>query len=158
MTKSSDANLNGNKATGGADNDTVKLYVSKLAGTGNTFLADGGAGTDTLELWATGNSATLTNFNLSTITSADFVNDFTSFEILDLSKDGVRTNFLFSSASIQALVDNGNDSVLTIRLKNGQDELTLPVEPAIQVALNQYDYYTDNTYVTKVASVLVEYV
>jgi Ca2+-binding RTX toxin-like protein len=158
LTKSSDANLNGNRATGDAGNDTVKVSVAKLAGAGSTFMADGGSGTDTLELWATGNSNSLTTFDLSTITRDDFVSDFTSFEVLDLSKDNIKTNFKFSSESIQALVDNGDNSVLTIRLKAGQDELTLPVEATIQVGGNQYDYYADTTYQHKVASVVVDYV
>jgi Ca2+-binding RTX toxin-like protein len=156
LTGNSDTNLNGDSADGGAGDDTIKINQSQLDAN-NTFTANGGLGKDTLEFWATGNASTLTNFNLSSIVNGNFTNDFTSFEVLDLSKDNVKSNLIFLAEDIQKLVDNGTASELTVRLKAGQDELSLPAF-GIQVAENKYDYYTDDSYNSKVASLVVEFV
>jgi Ca2+-binding RTX toxin-like protein len=155
-TGNAETNLNGDSAIGGAGNDTIRINQSQLDAA-NTFTVDGGADSDTLEFYATGNADTMTNFNLNSILSGNFTNDFTSINLLDLSKDNVKTNLIFTAADIQNLVDNGTASELTVRLKTNQDEISLPAF-GIVTDENRYDYYTDGTYTSKMASLVVEFV
>ena len=190
-TDKTDANLNSNIVAGGLGNDTVILNASKWApggflttglpngDTSTGFSAKGGnetgaltlsgtdgASVDTLQWWATGNAATATNFDLSAISA------FTSFEVLDLSKDSVKTNFVYSVASIQGLVDNGLGSTLKVILKDGSDILITPTASdslysetnsvsqsnALMKGDVQIDYYSDASYQTKIATLVVDYV
>ena len=151
----SELSLNGDKAVGGSGNDTIRINQSQLSAN-NTFTADGGVGgRDILEFYATGNASTFTPFSLSSLLTGNFTNDFTSFEVLDLSKDNVRTNLSFTSTDIQNLVDAAGMPRLTIMLKNGQDELTFPAEVSVSAGVNRFDFYSLGT---KVAELELQYV
>jgi Ca2+-binding RTX toxin-like protein len=147
-----DANLNGDSAIGGQGADIIRVNQSQLATSGNTFTADGGTESDTLEFYATGNGVITWN----TYVSGDFAGDFTSINVLDLSKDAFNTNLVLSITDIQNMVDAGNSSALTVRLSTG-DSITLPVGVTVQTGDNNYEYY-DTPGGNKIASLVVDYV
>jgi len=91
--------------SGGNGDDTFIIDQSKLV-TGSFPTLDGGAGNDTLKF----SGSTSATVDLNTLSG------FTSFATLDVSADGVASNISLSSAGIQGLVDNGNLSVLNIKL------------------------------------------
>ncbi len=100
------SSLFGDSGLGGKGNDTFIIEQSKLV-TGSFPTLDGGAGTDTLKFLGV-TSATVDLTSLS---------GFSSFETLDVSLDSTtNSNIILSSAGIQGLVDNGNASVLNIKL------------------------------------------
>ena len=119
-------NIAGDVLYGGAGNDT-------LSGGGGADTLYGDAGADTLAA-ATGDLAS-TTINGGTDTSIDtlqitgiaagstlalgsFDANVTSMEKLDI-KDGVNSNLALGLSDIQAMVDSGNTSSLTIRMDSG---------------------------------------
>ena len=59
-------------------------------------------------------------------------------------------------SDIQQLVDNGPNSQLTIRLKDGQDEISLPPN-GVLVGDGKYEFFSDANLTSKVATLVVEY-
>lgn len=110
VTNNADGGMSNDTANGGADNDVIALSYAKWQGGATGMLLDGGAGTDTLELQMA--SAGTLNLAAFTTNQAQFQN----FESLDLSKDTVQTNVQLTWGAVQNLVDQGNGSVLTLKL------------------------------------------
>jgi Ca2+-binding RTX toxin-like protein len=96
-------------ADGGVGDDTVIINQSQntatATATATSTILDGGAGTDTLQVWGT-SSATLSLGSLRA----------TNFEILDLRSDTATTQVSLSSASIMQLVNNSGVDVLTLHM------------------------------------------
>jgi hypothetical protein len=87
---------------------------------------DGGAGTDTLQVWAS-SGATL---NLGSLNA-------TNFERLDLLSDTAATHVSLSSASIMQLINNPNSAdVLTLRM-GSNDTYTIASESNVTVTQGQ---------------------
>ena len=103
----SNTSLVGDSGAGGIGDDIFKIDQSKLV-TGNFSTLDGGAGNDTLQF----SGSTSATIDLNSLSA------FNSFEILDVSADSVISSISLSSAGIQGLVDNGNSSVLNIKLSS----------------------------------------
>lgn len=118
--------LSGVNIQGGAGDDVVIVSEAGLITT-NTFLLSGDSSSsnnpgsnDTLQLWAR-NPGSL---DLRTMfTGANDVK-YKFFETLDLSKDNVASDITVSADWVRALVYNGGSSVLTIKLKAGQDSIS----------------------------------
>lgn len=135
---------------GGANDDTIVVKASDVA---TLNVADGGSGTDTLMLTPDADSGTHFTF------AADYFSsrDYTNFEIVDardqsdLSQVSSYT-YEFNANDIQALVNNGSSSTLTLRLDTG-DVFTAVVGAStgalsfvntISTATDaQYKYYSD---------------
>jgi Ca2+-binding RTX toxin-like protein len=102
----SNTSLVGDSGAGGIGDDTFIVDQTKVAGGFQTL--DGGAGNDTLKF----SGSTSATVDLNSLSA------FNSFEILDVSADSVISSISLSSAGIQGLVDNGNSSVLNIKLSS----------------------------------------
>jgi len=117
--------LSGVNIQGGAGDDVVIVDQARLSSAGaftlsGDALANIGGSNDTLQLWAS-SPGTL---DLRTMfTGANDVK-YKFFETLDLSKDNVASDITVSADWVRALVDNGGSSVLTIKLKAGQDSIS----------------------------------
>jgi Ca2+-binding RTX toxin-like protein len=132
-TGNTDATLTNDKVYGGAGDDKVILDHAKWAAS-TGFFADGGTGTDTLEMYMGGSPSLL---DLSSLSS------FQNFDKLDLSKDGVSTLVKVTVGGIQGLVDNGTGSKLTLTLnKAGNDAVLVDSDDA---ASRYVINYSDNT-------------
>ena len=116
--------LTGVTIKGGGGDDTIFVNQSSLVA--STFLLSGDTASnssgsnDTLQFWATSRG----NLNLQSIFASGNDAKFQYFETLDLSKDGMSSNITISADWVRALVDNGDNSVLTIRLKQGADSVS----------------------------------
>ena len=106
-------------ANGGAGNDTVIINQDKLGST--TTNLDGGSDTDTLVVYKGTSTAELDLRSLNA----------TNFEILDVSTDTNATSVKLSSAGIRSLVNNGDNSILTLKLGNGVDSISIASETNI---------------------------
>lgn len=109
--------LNGDTANGGNGNDSMAILQSQ---SGDSFTLDGGAGTDTLQFYASG-PATL---DLTSVFGANNAK-YNHFEVLDLKSDNVASQVKVSYQAIQALVDQGTSSSLTIKMGLNQDTYTV---------------------------------
>ena len=105
-----------NRLDGNAGNDTL---VASLGA--DTLI--GGAGDDTLR-WTAPANATSDNTTLRATEFAIHNERFESIEVLDLRTDGLGTTVEFNAAMVQALLDNGNASVLKV-LMDGNDKYTV---------------------------------
>ncbi len=150
-----DINMDGDSADGGAGNDVIAIsydiWAAGNKGAGG-FSADGGAGTaDVLEL----QMASAGSLSHSSLTASQFNN----LEVLDLSKDAVKTTLSLSAAGVQGLVDAGNSSVLTLRLGTGAGDVFQIAggEFATQSA-NTVIFYSDATLTTQTAQINLQYV
>jgi Ca2+-binding RTX toxin-like protein len=114
-TGNTDTTLAGDKVYGGAGDDKVIMDFAKWQADHTGFVADGGAGNDTLEMHMSVNG----ELDLSALA------DFTSFDVLDLSKDTSKTMLKVTAQSIQSLVDNGNGSTLMLILSRDNDGFTI---------------------------------
>jgi Ca2+-binding RTX toxin-like protein len=101
--------LGGDFADGGAGNDLFMIDQASVVG---SFTLNGGAGTDTLQLFAT----TAGQLNLSSLFAGANNAKFNNFEKLDISADGIDNNIIIKADWIQALVDGGGSSQITLRL------------------------------------------
>ena len=119
------SDLSGVNIQGGGGDDVFIVSQTSL-NTANAFTLSGdgaanNAGSnDTLQFWAS-NAGTL---DLRTMFTGSNDAKYKFFEILDLSKDNVASDITVSADWVRALVDNGNNSVLTIRVKSGSDTLS----------------------------------
>jgi Ca2+-binding RTX toxin-like protein len=124
------ASMVSDSAIGGTGNDTFIIDQSKLT-SGFPILDGGVGGSDTLK-FAGSTSASLDLSSLS---------GFTSVEVLDVSADGVNSNIILSALGIQGLVDNGNSSVLNIKL-SANDLVSISIVSGETWSFNN----TSNTY------------
>jgi Ca2+-binding RTX toxin-like protein len=126
---------NNDTLTGNANANTLMgdLGDDTLIGGGGADTLDGGAGADTLVV-ATGDlastiiiggaDASIDILQITSITAgttlalSSFDADASSIEKLDI-KDGVNSTLTLGLTDIQAMVDNGNTSSLTIRMDSG---------------------------------------
>lgn len=126
----------------GSGDDTIYASVSSL------FSAlEGGAGNDTLSLGNLGAS-----YSLSTLSG--LVNNI---EVISLRGDGVSTALTVGSSDIQSMVDQGNNSHLTLRADSG-DTLVISDDAAhvaSQAVTGGTDYfvYNDAGHTTLLATV-----
>lgn len=121
--RSGNSSLNGDYADGGAGSDTI---VVNQPNSSDSFTLKGGGGSDTLQFYASSSG-------ILDMTSVFANNDskYQSFSTLDMSKDGVASQLKVSYASIQALVDNGSSSDLTVLL-DSQDTYSIDYTGASQ--------------------------
>jgi Ca2+-binding RTX toxin-like protein len=147
-----DTNMNGDVAAGGAGNDVIAISYAKWAAANTGFSADGGAGTaDVLEL----QMASAGSLSLSSLTASQFNN----LEVLDLSKDAVKTTLSLSAAGVQGLVDAGNSSVLTLRLGTGASDVFQIANGEFSTqSANTVIFYSDATLTTQTAQINLQYV
>jgi Ca2+-binding RTX toxin-like protein len=124
--RSHNVSLVGDRADGGAGNDTVVIAQSQLVPslTLDSNSISGGIDSDTLQFHASAAG----QLNLINIFDTNKINALNSFETLDLSKDNIASRAVISSSLIQGLVDNGNNSSLTLVLSKAsgaQDTYTI---------------------------------
>ena len=117
--------LSGVNIQGGSGDDVVIVDQARLSGAGaftlsGDALANIGGSNDTLQLWAS-SAGTL---DLRTMFTGANDAKYKFFETLDLSKDSVASAITVSADWVQALVDNGSSSTLTIRLSRGSDSIS----------------------------------
>lgn len=128
--RSANTSLAGDRANGDADND-VFIVSEALASTTNVNdQMNGGTGSDTLQFHATRSG----NLNMASLINSSY---FKSFEVLDLSKDGVDSVAVISSSFIQGLVDAGNSSNLTLMLAKGSNEDTYTIAAGENYSIGQ---------------------
>lgn len=122
----------GDSATGGLGDDTFSVTNGSFSLLPTLF--DGGGGSnDTLLLQGlTGGAYSLAP--LAAVTD--------NMEILNIRSDSVNTALTLTSADIQAFVDNGNGSTLTIQAGTGD---TLVISQAAGETVNHVDGSTDYT-------------
>jgi Ca2+-binding RTX toxin-like protein len=153
--RTNNTSLDGDYAEGGAGNDTI--IVAQSAATGNFTLHGGtpaaASGTDTLQFWASNNGT----LNMDAIFGGANAVKYQHFQVLDLSRDGQTSNVALSSTAVQALVDNGNSSVLTLRLSGGES-YSIAQETGISFNLGDSSVSFLNAQGTQVARVNIEYV
>ena len=111
-------NLASDFAEGGAGDDTVIISQAAISG---SFTLNGGttagiSGSDTLQFWASGAGP----LDLQALFSGGQDIKYQNFSTLDLSRDGLISDVKISSAAIRALVDDNNNSELTVRLTTGE--------------------------------------
>jgi Ca2+-binding RTX toxin-like protein len=125
------ADIYGDRAEGGAGDDT--FIISQSAATGDFKLYGGssknptdvpaGTGTvegrDTLQFYASSKG----DLNLAAVFGGDNADKYQHFSVLDLSQDGVISTVQIGLESIRALVDGGNNSKLTLKLKSNETYL-----------------------------------
>ena len=150
--RSGNNSLNGDVALGGSGNDTVIIKESSISG---SFTLDGGTGSDTLQFYASASGS----LNMRSIFGGSEDASYQNFEVLDVSKDGVNSLIVISSDAIRALVDNGDSSVLTLRLNGAGDSYNFDIEndPAIDKTFLQNGVAFTNAGV-QIAQVNFEYV
>jgi Ca2+-binding RTX toxin-like protein len=121
--KTNSTTLAGDKAYGDAGDDVIIISQAALNSADSNTLIDGGTGgNDTLQFFATAGVV----IDLSNPTTGTLANGkFNSIETLDMSADGVSSNVILSSAGVIGLVDNGNSSVLTLKLSSGSDTYSI---------------------------------
>jgi Ca2+-binding RTX toxin-like protein len=105
-------NVYGDRVSGEVDTPVFQLNSNR------TGLSNSDSYVDEIQIYATAPvvSGTQTTLNLN-----PFINNIHSVERIDVSRDSVKTKVLLSSALIQGLADNGNNSTIILRLKNQDD-------------------------------------
>ena len=111
-------NLANDSAEGGAGDDTLIISQDAISG---SFTLNGGttagiSGSDTLQFWASATGA----LDLAALFTGGQDSKYKNFSTLDLSKDSRTSDVKISSAAIRALVDNGDNSVLSLQLATGE--------------------------------------
>lgn len=154
--RTNNTSLAGDFAEGGAGNDTI--IIAQGAATGNFTLlggtAAGASGTDTLQFWASSGG----NLDMAAIFGGANAAKYQHFSVLDLSRDGQSSNAALSSTAIQALVDNGNSSVLTLRLAAGET-YSIATESGISANFGDNSVsFLNSTTQAQIARVNIEYV
>jgi Ca2+-binding RTX toxin-like protein len=128
--RSANTSLAGDRANGDADND-VFIVSEALASTTNVNdQMNGGTGSDTLQFHA----KTSGNLNMASLINSSY---FKSFEVLDLSKDGIDSVAVISSSFIQGLVDAENSSNLTLMLAKGSNADTYTIAAGENYSIGQ---------------------
>lgn len=105
------SSLAGDRAEGGAGNDTIRIGWDKVLTINSDTLIDGGSGTDTLEVYG----------SIGGTVDLRLLKDqnFNSIERINVAVDPAGVVVHVSKEAIHNLVDNGDNPVLTIRLGNG---------------------------------------
>ena len=139
--RSHNSSLVGDRAFGDEGGDTVIIDQSKYTGTDTAPILDGGAGTDTLQVWGT-SSATLSLASLNA----------TNFERLDLRSDAAATQVSLSSAGIMQLVNNTSGvDVLTLRMgSNDSYVINAPSTETVVQGQSVSFYNSSNTLIAQV--------
>ena len=110
--RTNNTSLVGDSANGGAGNDTIIISQDKLGFAG--FNLDGGT---TPSTGADDSNDTLVVYKGTATASLNLTSlNATNFETLDVATDTSSTTVLLSSAGIQSLVNNGDNSILTLKL------------------------------------------
>jgi Ca2+-binding RTX toxin-like protein len=127
--RTNNTSLVGDSASGGPGNDTIIISQDKLGSAG--FNLNGGttpntgadSSNDILIVYKGTETASLN------LTSLNAIN----FETLDVAADNSSTTVLLSSAGIRSLVNNGDNSILTLKLGNGIDTISFSTEANVTV-------------------------
>jgi Ca2+-binding RTX toxin-like protein len=149
--------LDGDYAEGGAGNDTI--IVAQSAATGNFTLHGGtpaaASGTDTLQFWASNNGT----LNMDAIFGGANAVKYQHFQVLDLSRDSQTSDVVLSSTAVRALVDNGNNSVLTLRLSGGEGySFATEADISYRGGDNRFTFFNVADDNTTLATVNIQYV
>ncbi|HEX5393417.1 MAG TPA: hypothetical protein VFW68_09055 [Rhodocyclaceae bacterium] len=107
--RTGNTSLSGDSANGGNDNDTIIVSQPQSS---DSFTLDGGAGTDTLQFYASASGI----LDMTAVFGGANNAKYNNFEVLDLKSDGVASEVKVSYQAIQALVDQGTNSSLTIKM------------------------------------------
>ena len=160
--RTDNTSLMGDRADGDDGNDTIEIAQSQLAPslTLNTNSISGGTGSDTLQFHA----SVAGELNLTNILDTNKLNALNSFETLDLSKDNIASRAVISSSLIQGLVDNGNNSSLTLVLSKAsgaQDTYTIATGENYSIgqnSSNQTVFTFQDTASIQIAQLTISYV
>ncbi|MFM8702257.1 MAG: beta strand repeat-containing protein, partial [Hyphomicrobiales bacterium] len=136
----------GDTLWGGDGNDSM-IIDSTFLGSGSI---DGGAGTDTVGFVNNGGDMTLS--------SANFSNIITNVEVLDFTAIGTNVTATFDAASIANLTGQAQGTSNNLEIyQNAGDTLTFSGVYTSSTAGSDttHTFYTDNTYTTQLAQVLV---
>jgi Ca2+-binding RTX toxin-like protein len=107
--------LNGDYANGGGGDDTI--IVNQPQST-DSFTLAGGGGSDTLRF----NPSSSGLLDMTAVFADANDSKYQGFQTLDLSKDGKADQVKVSYSAIQALVDQGTSSSLTIQLSTSDND------------------------------------
>ena len=112
--RTGNTNLVGDVGDGGIGDDTLVVAQSSMLS--GSYTLDGGIGTDTLRFYASAAGS----LDMEALFAGSNAAKFQNLEKLDLSQDGLASIVQITSAAVQALVDQGNSSFLTIKLTAGE--------------------------------------
>jgi hypothetical protein len=166
VTTARNFNVYGDKESGSADSP-----VFQIASVRNGFYTPDSY-VDEIQIYAWAANPSVNSPLVGTQKTLDlmpFINKIHSVEKIDVSRDSVSSSVKLSSALIQGLADNGNNSKIILRLKNGTggDTYAIQSESGVTVTQSTVNTSADISYQTVtfkstvspiVATAYIEYV